>query len=65
MVDFLLTGEASVSHWALTEVSTFRVVYTVSTIHTRSVCTGAGAQLAVAAVKARRTCASVAIIIVL
>lgn len=65
MVNFLFAVEASISHWALTEVTTFRVVSTTPTVKTGSICTSVGTQLTVVAIKTRRTGALVAVFIVL
>lgn len=65
MVNFLFAVEASISHWALTEVTTFRVVSTTPTIKTGPICTSVGTQLTVVAIKTRRTGALVAVFIVL
>lgn len=65
MVDFLLTVETSVSRWALTEVASFRVVSTTSTIKARSICTGVSTQLTVVAIEARWTGALISIVIIL
>lgn len=65
MVNFLLAVEASISHGALTEVTTFRVVSTMPTIEARPICTGVGAQLTVVAIKPRWAGALITIIIVL
>lgn len=65
MVDLLLAVEASVSHRALTEVATFRVVGTAPTIEARPVCTGVGTQLTVIAVETRRAGALIAVFVVL
>lgn len=42
VVNFLFTIKASVSHWALAEVTTFWVVTTAATIKARSICAGVG-----------------------
>lgn len=65
MVNFLLTVKAGISHQALTEVATFRVVYTTSAIKARPICTGTGAQLTVVAIETRWAGALVAIVIIL
>lgn len=65
MVDFFLTVEASVSHWALTEVATFWVVDALATIETRPICTSIGTQLTVVAIETRWAGALIAIVIVL
>lgn len=65
MVNFLFTIKASVSHWALAQVTTFRVVSTTPAIEARSICTGVGAKLAVVAIKASRAAAFIAVFNVL
>lgn len=65
MVNFLFAVEASISHWALTEVTTFRVVSTTPTVKTGPICTGVGTQLTVVAIETRRTGAPVAVFVVL
>lgn len=65
MVDLLLTIEACISHWALTEVAPFRVVDTMSAVEARPICTGTGAQLTVAPIEAWWTGALVAVVIIL
>lgn len=65
MVNFFLTVEASVSHWALTEVATFWVVNTVAAIEARPICTSIGTQLTIVAIETRWASALVAIVIVL
>lgn len=65
MVNFLFAVETSISHWALTEVTTFRVVSTTPAVKTGPICTGVGTQLTVIAIKSRRTGALVAVFIVL
>lgn len=64
MVNLLLTVEACVSCRALTEITTFRVVGTASTIKAWPVCTGVSTQLTVVAIKTRWTGALISIIIV-
>lgn len=65
MVNFLLTVEAGVSHRALAEVATFRVVDAASGVEARPVRTGIGAQLTVVAIKTRWAGALVAIVNIL
>lgn len=65
MVDLLLAVEAGVSHRALTEVATFGVVSTAAAVEARPICTGVGAQLTIVAVKTRRACALIAVVVVL
>lgn len=65
MVNFLFAVEASISPRALAEVTAFRVVGTTPTVKTGPICAGVGAQLAVVAIKPRRTGALVAVFIVL
>lgn len=65
MVNFLLTVEASVSHWALTEVATFRVVDTTPAIEARPICTSVGTQCTVVAIEARWTGAFIGVVTVL
>lgn len=65
MVNFLVAVEASISHWALAEVTTLRVVSTTPAVKTGPVCTSVGTQLTVVAVKTRRTGALVAVFVVL
>lgn len=65
MVNFLFAVEASISHRALAEVTTFRVVRTTPTVKTGPICTGVGTQLTVAAIKTRRTGALEVVFVVL
>ena len=65
MVDFLLAVEASVSHRALTEVATVRVVDTMAAIEARPICTSVGTQFTVVAIETRWAGALIAVFIVL
>lgn len=65
MVNFLFTVEPGISHWTLTEVTTFGVVSTTSIIETGPICTSVGTQLTVVPIKTRWAGALIAIFIVL
>lgn len=64
MVNFLLAVESCVSHRALTEVTTFRVVSAAPIIEARPICAGIGTQLTVVAIETRWAGADIAVIIV-
>lgn len=61
MINFLFTVESSVAYRALTEVSSFGVVCTASTVEAGTVGASHGAQLAVFSIETRRTRAAVGV----
>lgn len=65
MVNFLFTVEPSISHRALAEVTTFRVVNATSIVETGPICASVSTQFAVVAIKTRWAGALIAVVIVL
>lgn len=65
MVDLFLTVETRISHRALTEVTSFRVINTTAIVEARPVGAGTRTQLAIVAIETCWATALVSVVIVL